>query len=76
VGLERGSLSPVSTTEELLGRKSSGSSLEDRDYGRRDPPSLPLDALYPRKLALTSQTNGGLSVGRVRSRTKAMELVN
>jgi hypothetical protein len=38
VGLERGSLSLVSTTEELLGRKSSGSSLKIREYGRRDPP--------------------------------------
>jgi hypothetical protein len=28
VGLERGPLSPMSTTEELLGRKSSGSGLE------------------------------------------------
>jgi hypothetical protein len=37
VGLERGPLSLVSTTEELLGRKSSGSCLESRDYGRRDP---------------------------------------
>jgi hypothetical protein len=37
VDLERGSLSHVSTTEELLGRKSSGSGLENRDYGRRDP---------------------------------------
>jgi hypothetical protein len=36
VGLERGPLSLVSTTEELLGRKSSGSGLESRDYGRRD----------------------------------------
>jgi hypothetical protein len=32
VGLERGPLSIVSTTEELLGRKSSGSGLENRDY--------------------------------------------
>jgi hypothetical protein len=30
--------------------------------------------LYPQKLALTSPTGGGLSVGIVRSRTKAMEL--
>jgi hypothetical protein len=30
-------LSLVSTTEELLVRKSSGSGLENRDYGRRDP---------------------------------------
>jgi hypothetical protein len=36
VGLERGPLSLVSTIEELLGRKSSGSGLENRDYGRRD----------------------------------------
>jgi hypothetical protein len=33
VGLERGQLSLVSTTEELLERKSSGSGLEDSDYG-------------------------------------------
>jgi hypothetical protein len=37
VGLERGPISPLSTTEELLGRNSSGSGLEIRDYGRRDP---------------------------------------
>jgi hypothetical protein len=36
VGLERGPLSLVSTTEELLGRNSSGSGLEIRKYGRRD----------------------------------------
>jgi hypothetical protein len=34
VGLERGSLSLVSTTEEVL---DSGSCLENREYGRRDP---------------------------------------
>jgi hypothetical protein len=37
VGLERGPFSLVSTTEELLERKSSGSGLENREYGRRDP---------------------------------------
>jgi hypothetical protein len=37
VGLERDPFSLVSTTEELLGRKSSGSSLETREYGLRDP---------------------------------------
>jgi hypothetical protein len=31
--------------------------------------------LYPQKLALTSSTSGGRSVGIVRSRTKATELV-
>jgi hypothetical protein len=32
--------------------------------------------LYQQKLALTSSTSGGRSVGIVRSRTKAMELVS
>jgi hypothetical protein len=38
VGLERGPLSLVSTIEELPGRKSKGSGLENREYGRRDLP--------------------------------------
>jgi hypothetical protein len=33
-----GPLSLVNTIEELLGRKSSGSGLESREYGRMDPP--------------------------------------
>jgi hypothetical protein len=37
VVLERGPLSLVITIEELLGRKSNGSGLEIREYGRRDP---------------------------------------
>jgi hypothetical protein len=37
VSLKRGPLSLVSTTEELLERKSSGSGLETREYGRGDP---------------------------------------
>jgi hypothetical protein len=41
VGLERGPLSLVSTTEELLRRKSSGYSLESREYVRRDPSRWP-----------------------------------
>jgi hypothetical protein len=36
MGLERGPFSLVNTIEELLGRKSSGSGLENRDYGRRN----------------------------------------
>jgi hypothetical protein len=35
VGLERGPLSLVSATEELLERNSNGSGLENRDYGRK-----------------------------------------
>jgi hypothetical protein len=37
MGLERGLLSLVSKTKELLERTSSGSGLESREYGRRDP---------------------------------------
>jgi hypothetical protein len=73
VGLERGSLSLVSTTEELLGRISSGSGLENRDYGRGDPLRWPRDILCPQKMALTSPTCGSRSVGIVRLRTKTTE---
>jgi hypothetical protein len=64
----------VGTIEELLGRKSSDSGLENRDYGRKG--SAELTTLHPsirKKLALTSPTNGR-SVGIVRSRTQATEL--
>jgi hypothetical protein len=74
VGLERGPLSLVSTSEELLGRKSSGSGLEIWEYGRREPSRWPRGTLYPQELALTSPTNGGLSTGIVRSWTQATEL--
>jgi hypothetical protein len=74
VGLERGPLSLVSTIEELLGRKSSGSGLENREYDRRDPSRRARGTLYPQKLALTSPTRGGHSVGIVRSRTQATEV--
>jgi hypothetical protein len=37
MGLERGPLSLMSTTEEVLKGKSSGSGLEIREYGLRDP---------------------------------------
>jgi hypothetical protein len=40
VGLKRGPLSLESTTEELPGRKNSGSSLENRDYGPRGSAAL------------------------------------
>jgi hypothetical protein len=40
VGLERGPLGLVRTTEELLGRKSSGSGLEGREYADRVPLSI------------------------------------
>jgi hypothetical protein len=69
VGLEQGSLSLVSTIEDLLERKSSGSGLGNRDYGRsgmyRADYATPL---YLHKLALTSPTSGGSSETEVNSK--------
>jgi hypothetical protein len=75
MGLERGPLSLVSTSEGLLGRKSSGSGLETRDYGSRGSAALTTrhPSLRKKQLALTLPTSGGLSVGIVRSRTKTTE---
>jgi hypothetical protein len=64
VSLERGPLSLVSITEELL---------EWEINGRGNPLRWPRDTLYPQKLALTSPTVGGRSVGIVRLLTKATE---
>jgi hypothetical protein len=38
-----------------------------------DPSRWPRGTLYPQKLAITSPTRGGRSVGIVRSRTQTME---
>jgi hypothetical protein len=72
VSLEWGPLGLVNATEELLGRNSSGFGLESREYCRRDPSRWPR-GIYPqkKKLALTSLTSGGRSVGIVRLRTEA-----
>jgi hypothetical protein len=51
------------------------SGLENREYGRGDPLRWPRSILYPQKLALTSPTYGGRSVGIVSLRTKATEFV-
>jgi hypothetical protein len=73
VGLELGPLSLASTIEELLGRKSSVSGLENLEYGSGDPLRWPRDSLYPQNLAQISPTSGIRSVGIVRSRTQATE---
>jgi hypothetical protein len=75
VGLELSPLSLVIIIEELLERKSSGSGLESREYGRRNPSCWPHGALYPQKLAPTLLTSGGRSVGIVHSHTQAMEFI-
>jgi hypothetical protein len=71
VGLERGSLSLVRITEELLERKSSGSGSRKPRILQWDPLRWPRDTLYPLKLALTSPTGSGHSVGIVRLLAKA-----
>jgi hypothetical protein len=50
VGLERGPLRLMSTIEELLESKNSGSVLEIREYGRRDPSRWPRDTNFADKL--------------------------
>jgi hypothetical protein len=47
VGLEPSPLSVLSSTEELLDRKSSGSGLERQEYGSRDRRPWPRGTLYP-----------------------------
>jgi hypothetical protein len=71
--MERGPLSLVSTTEELLDRKVAAPvyKTENTAVGIRRA-----DHVAPsisKKLAITSPTNGGRSVGVVRSRTQTME---
>jgi hypothetical protein len=69
VGLERRPLSLVSTTEELLGRKSSGSGLETEITAVGILQADHVPPLSPQKLTLTSPTR----VGIVRLRIKATE---
>jgi hypothetical protein len=74
VGLELGPLSLVSTNEELLERKSSGSSLETEITAIGDPLRCPCDTPLFAKVALTWLTSGSCSFGIVLSWTKATEL--
>jgi hypothetical protein len=72
LGLVRGPLSLVSTTEELLGRKVAApvQKTENTAVGIRHP-----DHMAPsigKKLVITSPTSGDRSVGIVRSRTQTM----
>jgi hypothetical protein len=72
LSLERGPLSLVSTIEELLGRNSNSSVLENGEYGRGDQLPWPRDTLYPQNLELTSPTSCR-SFGLVRLQTKTTE---
>jgi hypothetical protein len=73
VGLERCPLSLVSTIEELLERKSSGSGLETEITAVGILSRRPRGTHCPQQLALTSPTSDGCSVGIVHSRTHATE---
>jgi hypothetical protein len=73
VCLNHGPLSLVRTIEELLGRNSNGSGLENQEYCHGDPLPWPRDTLYPQTLTLVSSTSSSHSVSIVRSWTKAME---
>jgi hypothetical protein len=66
VGLERGPLSLVSTTEELLGRNSNGFGLENRDYSLRDSSRWPRGTLCPQKVG-TNFADERRSLGRYSS---------
>jgi hypothetical protein len=73
VDLERGLLSLVSKSKELLERNSSCFGIERREYGRKYPSHWPRVNLYMWKLVLTSPTSGGRSVSIVRLQTQATE---
>jgi hypothetical protein len=75
VDLELGPLSLVGTIEGLLGRNSSSSGLQNREYGRGHALRWPRNTLYQQKLALTSPKSGGRSIGIVRLQTKITEFV-
>jgi hypothetical protein len=65
VGLERGPLSLVSTTEELLDRKLAAPVYKTENTAVR--------IRHADHVAITSPTSGGRSVGIVRSQTQTME---
>jgi hypothetical protein len=73
VNLERGPLSLMSTIEELLARKSSGSVQENREYGCRGPLRWPRDTPPSAKVVTNFAHNGGSSVGIVRFQTHSTE---
>jgi hypothetical protein len=70
VGLERDPLILVSTIEELHERKSCGSGLENRDYGRKGSAALTTRHPYVRKSWHYLRPSSGRSIGIVARRLK------
>jgi hypothetical protein len=73
VGLERGPLSLVSTTEEPLDRKVAAPVQKSENTAVGIRHAAHVAPSTRKKLAITSPTSGGRSVGIVRSRTQTME---
>jgi hypothetical protein len=73
VFLERCPLSLVSTTEELIDRKVAAPVYETENTAVGIVTLTTWHPLSAKKLAITSPTSGGRSVGVVRSRTQTME---
>jgi hypothetical protein len=73
VGLERGPLSLVRTTEELLDRKVAAPVYKTDNTAVRIRHADHVAPSIRKKLAITSPTSGGRSGGIVRSRTQTME---
>jgi hypothetical protein len=73
VGLERGPLSLVSTTEELLDRNVAAPVWKTENTVVGIHHADQVAPFIRKKLAITSPTSGGRSVGIVRSRTQTME---
>jgi hypothetical protein len=72
--MERGPLSLVSTIEELLERKSSGSGLESPEYGSRDV-TLTMWHSLSANVGTNFADKRRFSVGIVRSHTQAPEFI-
>jgi hypothetical protein len=73
VGLERGPLSLLSTTEELLDRKVAAPVYKTENTAVEIRHADHMAPSIHKKLAITSLTIGGHSVGIVRLRTQTME---
>jgi hypothetical protein len=65
----------VRTPEELLEEKVKAPVYKTEINDRGNPLRWPRDILFPQKLAQSSPTSGGRSVGIVRYRAKATEFI-